>query len=214
MKGNSERVPNKNLRQFDGHPLYHAMINVLRKSKYISGIYINTDSQNISDDVNRNFPDVHIIDRPEELLGDFVSMNKIIDYDLSQIDSEFFLQTHSTNPLLSVKTLDAAIEYYFNNLDKYDSVFSVTRWQTRLYWEDVSPINHDPKELIRTQDLTPVYEENSNFFLFTKKSFANASEKRIGLNPGMFTVNKIEALDIDEEEDFLIAEQLFKAKFK
>lgn len=145
------------------------MINVLRKSKYISGIYINTDSQNISDDVNRNFPDVHIIDRPEELLGDFVSMNKIIDYDLSQIDSEFFLQTHSTNPLLSVKTLDAAIEYYFNNLDKYDSVFSVTRWQTRLYWEDVSPINHDPKELIRTQDLTPVYEENSNFFFVYKK---------------------------------------------
>lgn len=95
-------------------------------------------------------------------------MNKIIDYDLSQIDSEFFLQTHSTNPLLSVKTLDAAIEYYFNNLDKYDSVFSVTRWQTRLYWEDVSPINHDPKELIRTQDLTPYMRKIQTSFCLQK----------------------------------------------
>lgn len=212
MKGNSERVPNKNLRKFGKNPLYHTMLNTLSKSKYISEIYINTDSEIIAKNVNQHFPDVGIIDRPKELLGDLVSMNKIIEYDLSQLKGDFFLQTHSTNPLLTIETLDSAIEFFFENLEKHDSVFSVTRWQTRLYFEDVSPINHNPKELIRTQDLTPVYEENSNFFIFTKQSFADSGKKRIGVNPGMFPVNKIEALDIDEEEDFLIAEQLYKAK--
>lgn len=210
MKGHSERVPNKNLRNFGGAPLYHAMIKVLLKSELIENIYINTDSENIISDLGKHYPEVKIIHRPENLKGDLVSMNKIIEYDLSQIEGEYFLQTHSTNPLLTVETLNRGIEFYLENIDKYDSIFSVTRWQTRLYWENSLPINHDPKELIRTQDLTPVFEENSNFYLFTKESFNNSKKKRIGLKPGLFPINKIEALDIDEPEDFIIAEVLYK----
>ena len=117
------------------------------------------------------FTDVTIIDRPEELCGDFVSMNRIIEYDLSQLPGEHFLQTHSTNPLLTVETLNNAIETYFNNLKTNDSLFSVTQWQTRFYWQNGDPVNHNPEELIRTQDLPPVFEENSNFYIFSKSSF-------------------------------------------
>ena len=210
MKGNSERVPNKNLKNFDGKPLYHATMNALLSSKFVQEILINTDSDLISADIAENFPSVNVIQRPEELKGDFVSMNKIIEYDMSHSDSDLYVQTHSTNPLLTGKTLDEGIQYFLDNSDKYDSIFSVTRWQTRLYWEGCNPINHDPKELIRTQDLTPVFEENSNFYIFTLKSFKNARGKRIGLNSGLFPMNKIEALDIDEPEDFMIAEVLYK----
>lgn len=209
MKGHSERVPNKNLKDFGGSPLYHAIMKKIQDSKMVNRVYINTDSLEIGKDAKRNFGDIVIIERPEDLRGDYISMNKIIEYDLSQIGGEHFLQTHSTNPLLTTETLDKAISFYFQNLDKFDSVFSVTRLQTRLYWKDGKAINHDPTELIRTQDLTPVFEENSNFYIFSKESYKNAGNNRIGLNPYMYPVNQLEAMDIDEPEDFKLTELLY-----
>ncbi|MCK5677864.1 MAG: acylneuraminate cytidylyltransferase family protein, partial [Flavobacteriaceae bacterium] len=209
MKGNSERVPNKNMRDFDGAPLYHAVMKSLLASKYIKHVAINTDSEIIAKDAKENFGDkIIIIDRPVEIQGDFVSMNDIIDYDLSQLAGEHFLQTHSTNPLLRTETIDKAIETYFEGLGKFDSVFGVTKVQTRFYDKDANPINHNPQELLRTQDLEPLYEENSNFYIFSKEAFENANKKRIGLKPQIFEVNKLEAVDIDEPEDFKLAELL------
>ena len=94
-------------------------------------------------------------------------------------------------------------------MNDYDSLFSVTKWQTRLYWDADRPINHNPHELLRTQDLPPVYEENSNIYIFSKSSFRKAGEQRIGLKAQMFEINKIEAIDIDEEADFIMAERLY-----
>lgn len=212
MKGNSERVPNKNLRLFDGKPLYHAIVSELHRSKYVTQIVINTDSPKIKEDANKYFPGVIIVDRPVEIQGDFVPMNDVIAYDMSQVPSDIYIQTHSTNPLLKAETLDAAIEQYLAGNGKFDSVFSVTRLQTRLYWEDGKAVNHNPAELLRTQDLPPVFEENSNFFIFTKDSFEKADNKRIGLHPLMFPMNKIEAQDIDEPVDFILAETLYKIR--
>jgi len=209
MKGTSERVPNKNMRDFDGAPLYHAVMKSLLASKHIEKVVINTDSNVIAEDAKKYFGDkVIIIDRPKSIQGGDVSMNIIIDYDLSQLEGEHFLQTHSTNPLLQSETIDRAIETYFERLKKYDSLFGVTKVQTRFYDKDATPINHNPEELLRTQDLEPLYEENSNFYIFSKESFANSDQKRIGLTPQIFEVNKLEAVDIDEPEDFKLAELL------
>ncbi len=210
MKGNSERVKNKNMRNFAGKPLYHIIMETLLSSKYIEEVIINTDSKIISKNVRENFSDrVLIIDRPKEIQGDFISMNDIINYDLAHIDGDIFLQTHSTNPLLKRETIDEAIEKYFEGVKKFDSIFSVTKIQTRLYDKNANPINHNPNKLLRTQDLEPLYEENSNFYIFSKNSFKNAGNKRIGLKPQMFEVNKLEAVDIDDMEDFKLAELLY-----
>ena len=211
MKGNSERVKNKNMRDFDGAPLYHAVMKSLLASKYIECVVINTDSEVIAKDAKENFGNkVIIIDRPKEIQGDFVSMNEIISYDLSKLEGEHFLQTHSTNPLLKTETVDMAIEKYFAGLENFDSVFGVTKVQTRFYDKNAKAINHNPNELLRTQDLEPMYEENSNFYIFSKEAFKNAGNKRIGLKPQIFEVNKLEATDIDEPEDFILAELLYK----
>lgn len=210
MKEHSQRVPNKNIRDFCGCPLYHRVLSSLLESRHIEEVVINTDSKFIADDVNKHFQRVKVINRPKHLCGDFVSMNDIIDYDILKVSGEHFLQTHSTNPLLSTETIDRAIEKYFDSLNELDSLFSVTRLQTRLYWKDGESINHNPKELLRTQDLEPVFEENSNFYIFSKSSFYNNGKKRIGKLPLMFEVDKLEAIDIDEESDFRIAEALFK----
>ena len=209
MKGTSERVPNKNMRLFDGAPLYHVIIKSLLASPYIDKVVINTDSKIIADDAKNNFGEaILIIDRPEAIQGGDVSMNIIIDYDLSQLGGEHFLQTHSTNPLLRTETIDRAIETYFENLKEYDSLFGVTKVQTRFYDKNAQPVNHNPEELLRTQDLEPLYEENSNFYIFSKDSFVKSNKKRIGLKPQIFEVNKLEAVDIDEPEDFKLAELL------
>lgn len=209
MKGNSQRVPNKNMRDFDGVPLYHTIVKTLLDSKYVESIIIDTDSEKIEEDAKSNFGDkIIIINRPKEIQGDFVSMNNVIAYDLSLLEGEHFLQTHSTNPLLKTETINNAIEQYFRDLSKFDSLFSVTKIQTRFYDKNAKPINHNPNELLRTQDLEPMYEENSNFYIFSKDAFENVGKKRIGLKPQIFEINKLEAIDIDESEDFKLAELL------
>ena len=186
-------------------------MNTLLNSKYISEIVVNTDGDRIKEDLTTNYKGkVTIHDRPTEIIDDFVSMNKIIGYDIEKVDADLYVQTHSTNPMLKMETLDNAIQTYLERKDKYDSIFSVTRVQTRLYGSDGSPLNHDPVKLLRTQDLPPIYEENSNFYIFTKKSFENAGGKRIGTNALMFEIDQIEAKDIDELNDFIVAESLFK----
>ena len=212
MKGHSERVPNKNLRSFCSKPLYHWTIISLQKSHYVKNIVVNTDSPEIAENIRQNFDRVKIIDRPDEIRGDFVSMNIIIAYDLSQLPGEYFLQTHSTNPLLTTETIDRAIELYFRNLGTYDSLFAVTRHNARFYWSDGRPINHNLQEMLRTQDLPPIFEENSNLYIFSKESFKQSDNRRIGLKPYLFEMNRLEAIDIDEEEDFLLAELLCRVE--
>jgi CMP-N-acetylneuraminic acid synthetase len=207
MKEHSERVPNKNIRDFCGKPLYHHILTSLEACPYISQIYIDTDSSFIANEAPKHF-DVQIIDRPMELRSDFTPTNEIILYDLSKIKGEYFLQTHSTNPLLRSETITRAIEKFLHNLPKYDSLFSVTRLQTRLWDANGRPINHDPGILLRTQDLPPIYEENSNMYIFTRDTL-EARRNRLGERPLMFEIDPLEAYDIDEELDFQIAEFLY-----
>ena len=212
MKGHSERVPNKNRRLFAGKPLFHHVAGVLQESAFIEAIVINTDSDLIAAEASKHFSKVKIINRPPAICGDSVPMNQIIAHDLSVLDGEHYLQTHSTNPLLTLETLERAIEEYHSLGPAYDSLFSVTRLQTRLYWESGEPVNHDPEELLRTQDLPPLYEENSNIYLFSRSSFEKAGHKRIGLKPKMFSMKALEALDIDTEENFILAEAVFRLR--
>lgn len=212
MKGHSERVPNKNMRNFCGEPLFYKILHELMKVEYIDEIIVDTDGDEIKKALKNDFPSVIIKERREELKGDYVSMNRVIADDMDFTESNFILQTHSTNPLLRSNTIYKAIISYFEKLSIYDSLFSVTKYQARLYRGDGTAVNHNPQELIRTQDLEPLYEENSNIYIFSKDSFKNNGMKRIGGNPQMFVVPQIEAMDIDNEDDFIIAEQIYMYK--
>lgn len=209
MKGHSERVPNKNMRLFCERPLFHWIMNSLIQSKYVKEIIINTDSDKIAEEAKKNF-DVTIHMRPDYLLNiQCDEANQIMAYDLTQTDGEYFLQSHSTNPLLRSETIDQAIETFFDQRIKYDSLFSVTATQNRYYWPDGTPINHEPLKLIKTQELPIIYQENSNIYIFSRSTF-NKHKNRIGSKPLLFPIDRIEAIDIDYEHDFTIAEMLMK----
>ncbi len=212
MKGHSERVPNKNIRPLMGKPAFHWIMETLSSSKYINEILVNTDSEEIGENAKLNFNKVKVLPRPDFLIGDMVSIQPLIEYDIEQTDAEYFLQTHSTNPLLSVESIDRSIELYFSQ-NKYDSVFSVTEVKQRFYWPDGGGVNHDPKVLIRTQDLEPIYHENSCFYIFSKETNRKI-KNRLGSNPLMYPIERLEAADIDDMEDFYWAEFLLDRKLK
>lgn len=203
MKDHSERVPRKNIRLLAGRPCFHWIVEALQNSRYVDEVIINTDSDAIAENATKNF-DVTILERPEHLCGDMVSMAPLTEYDLSQTDGTHYLQTHSTNPLLTTETINQSIESYFD-MEGHDSLFTVTEVQTRFYWADGKAINHDPEHLIRTQDLPPIYEENSCIYLFSRSMFQKRGH-RLGENPSLFPIDRLEAIDIDDEEDFLLAE--------
>lgn len=207
MKGHSERVKNKNIRDFNGVPLFYRILRTLMKCAYVSGVYIDTDSDEITDMAKTFFKEVNIIERPKELCGDMVSMNTIIRYDMDMIGAEYYIQTHATNPLLRVETLNEGCRRFLDKKNVYDSLFSVNRLQIRLYDGDVKAVNHNPEELIRTQDLPPLYEENSNLYIFSRTSFLS-NGARIGKKPQMLEMDRLESVDIDEETDFMLAEQI------
>lgn len=211
MKGESLRVPNKNIRTLVGKPTFHWIMESLSKSKYIDEIIINTDSPEIAKSATDHFK-VTILERPDFLLGNTVSIQPLIAYDLAQTNGEYYLQTHSTNPLLTTQTIDSAIEAFFMQTI-HDALFSVTTVRTRFYWPDGRGINHDPKHLIQTQDLEPIYEENSCLYIFSKATNMQV-KKRLGLRPMMFPIDKLEAADIDNIEDFYWAEFLLKRKLQ
>jgi len=211
MRHHSQRVRGKNYRPLAGKPLFQHIIETLLSVPEIELVMVDTDSEPVMDGVRRFFPAVKLIQRPEHLRADDVPMNDILLHDTAQVDADFYLQTHSTNPLLKPETVSRAIQALFANYPVYDSLFSVTRLQTRLYFQDGHPVNHNPLELIQTQDLPPVYEENSCLYLFTRGNLLR-KHHRIGDKPFMFEIEADEAWDIDKELDFEIADFLMKRK--
>lgn len=213
MRHHSQRVPGKNFRPLAGKPLYHHIIETLLAVPEVAEIVVDTDSEPIMDGLRRYFPQVKIIDRPRHLRADDVPMNEILLHDTEQFPADFYLQTHSTNPLLKPETVSLAIQTFLAGYPTRDSLFSVTRLQTRLYDKDGNAINHNPHELIQTQDLPPVYEENSCIYIFNRANLA-AKRHRISDHPLMFEIDAEEAWDIDEELDFAITDFLLSRKLK
>lgn len=214
MRHSSERIPGKNYRPFgDGRPLFQHMLDTLLACPQIDKVVIDTDSPVIMEQCQEKYPDVVLLERPEHLRDGGIAMNDVLLHDINQVDSEFYLQTHSTNPLLSLETMQAAIETFFANYPMYDSLFTVTKVQTR-FWDPLArAINHNPNILLRTQDLPPFYEENSCLYIFEKKTLVER-HNRIGNRPYMFEMDPFEAQDIDEEINFQVAEAIFRARRK
>ncbi|MEB2333185.1 MAG: acylneuraminate cytidylyltransferase family protein [Anaerolineaceae bacterium] len=212
MRRHSQRVLGKNYRPLAGKPLFHHIIETLLAVPQIDQIVVDTDSIEVIDGLKKHFPSVNIIIRPASLRADDMPMNEILIHDTSLFPADFYLQTHSTNPLLKPESISKAIQLLLTNYPNYDSLFSVTRLQTRLYDKDGNAINHNPKELIQTQDLPPVYEENSCIYMFTRENLL-AKRHRISDKPLMFAIDADEAWDIDEELDFAICDFLLKRKY-
>lgn len=204
MKANSVRVKGKNFRDFCGKPLFQWTLDTLLSVNEIDQIIINTDARQILAENGLVDTDrILIRDRKPEICGDHVSMNLVIADDVANIPADIYLMTHTTNPLMSAKTVTKALAAFQEASMKgeADSLFTVDKVQTRFYRADCSPVNHDPDNLIPTQNLEPWFEENSNLYIFTAESFLK-THARIGRQPMMYEGPFFESVDIDTPEDW------------
>jgi len=219
MKAHSARVSGKNFKVLGNKPLFRWILDTLLSIGEIEQVVINTDARDVllenGLDDGYGFGRVLIRDRKPELCGDFVPMNDIISDDINAIDAEAYLMTHTTNPFLSSATISAALQAYRQALANgdADSLFSVNKIQTRFYRGDGSAINHDPKVLLRTQDLEPWFEENSNLYIFNRDSF-DSTDARIGAWPLMYETPALESMDIDTPAQWELASALAAYRIK
>lgn len=215
IKEKSQRVENKNFREFNSKELW---LNQVEKFKDFE-VFIDTDSDYIYDyysggKLNDN---VTVYKREESLVGHDVSVNALIENWIKRFDfknKEFLCQIHVTTPFLNPQTIKLAIL-----LNKHDSVFGADKIQARCWRQEVIdkrknkdrmiPINHNPMILEQTQNINPIYVDNSSFYVFTKKSFMT-TKNRIGINPCPLWVKFPENLDIDTEEDWNMCIQINK----
>ena len=204
MREHSVRVPFKNRRSFAGEPLYRWIVDALLACPRIDEVVIDTDSPTILADA---MPRVRMLERPAHLRADTLPMNDVLLHTTSVVAADFYVQTHSTNPLLRAETIARAVDALVADYPAHDSLFSVTRRHVRLWDATGAPINHDPAVLLRTQDLLPVFEENSCLYIFTRAQLV-ARANRIGERPMMFEIDPVEAQDIDDEHEFRLAELL------
>lgn len=209
MRHHSQRVAGKNYRLLAGKPLFHHILQSLLDVPEIDQIVVDTDSPEVLEGARKFFPTVTVLERPEYLRADDVPMNEILLHDTGHVPADLYIQTHSTNPLLKAATISAAINKLGDLYPAYDSLFGVTRLQTRLWDALARPVNHNPAILLQTQDLPPIYEENSCIYIFTRQTL-EARRNRLGDRPYMFEIDRSEAWDIDEELDFQVVDLLMK----
>lgn len=211
MRHFSERVPGKNYRLMNGKPLFHYILETLLDVPAITQVVVDTDSPVVMEGCRERFPQVTVLERPLHLRAGDIPMNEVLLHTTSLVPADLYLQTHSTNPLLRAETIAQAIQELLAAYPTFDSLFSVTRLQTRLWDQLGRPVNHNPAILLRTQDLPPIYEENSCIYLFTRETLVTR-RNRLGERPLMFSMDAREAVDIDEELDFQLAEFMMKAR--
>lgn len=208
LKAHSARVPGKNFRDLGGRPLYRWIMDALLATPGVERLLVDTDARPLLQAHGLPVdPRLQLHDRDPALRGDHVTANALIAAHLDAFGDAPVLMSHATSPFLRPETLAAALQRYaaLRAADQADSLFGATRVQARYWRADGSAVNHDPGRLVPTQQLEPWLEENSSLYLFTAESFRQ-SGARIGRRPAVFETPRLQALDIDTEEDWALAQ--------
>ena len=199
MKLNSERVKNTNIRKFDnGRPLCTYILDTLKNVNNIDEIYVYCSDEKIKDYIPE---EIIYLKRSNSLDQSTTKINEVLKAFAQDVDADYYVLTHATAPFITKETIEKGVEIIRNG--EYDSVFTVTKLQDFL-WKDNKPLNYSLDAIPRTQDLEPLYEETSGLYIYSKELILKEG-RRIGYNPFLLEVSKIEALDIDTEDDFFIS---------
>ena len=201
---NSQRVEGKNLRELGGRPLMTYLLQTLVQVENIDEVYLYCSNP----DVQQYLPEgVKFLQRDERLDSNTTLGEEIYDAFTSEVDADIYILAHATSPFIRTATIADAVARVESG--EYDSAFSAERVQTFAWW-DGKPLNYSLDRVPRTQDLEPVYVETSAFFVFEREVW-RSKRRRIGERPYMAVTDRIESMDIDNPDDFLLAEAIVAA---
>lgn len=208
MKLNNERLSNKNTKAFDnGEPLCNYILKTLQNVAGIDEIYVYCSNPKIKEYIPEG---IKYLRRKESLDTSQTKMNEVLECFAKDVDADVYLMTHTTSPFISSKSIEEALKKVTS--EEYDSALAVHCVQEFL-WKDGSPFNYDLTNIPRTQDLEPLYSETSGFYIYNRNIILDY-QRRIGFNPYLKEVSKIESIDIDEPEDFEIANAIYQNMYR
>ena len=203
IKLNNERVPGKNVKKIDdGTPLLHFMLKTLKQVKEIDEVYVFCSNEAIQDyliDGVKFLKRDPILDTPQALSHDLIGGF------MNYVDADTYLLAHVTSPFIKSSTISKLVEEVNNG--NHDSAFTARKLKEFL-WQNDKPLNFDPTNIPRTQDLPLIYSEVTACYVIAKEVFQKYG-RRVGLNPYIHEIDAIEALDIDYPEDFDIANAVY-----
>ena len=202
MKLNSQRLKNKNIKSFsDGKPLCNFILNTLKKVSGIDEIYVYCSDERIKDYIPEG---IKYLKRSESLDRDVTKINEVLLAFANDVDADVYVMAHTTAPFISSESIQKGVNAVVN--EDYDSSFSAKKLQD-FFWLNGKPMNYSLDAIPRTQDLDPLFMETSGFYAYKKNVIVDMN-RRIGNNPFIVEVGEIESVDIDEEEDFIIADAI------
>lgn len=207
MKLNNRRLPQKNTKCFtNGKPLCYYILSTLLKVPGIDEIYVYCSNPDIKEFIPEG---IKYLRRSESLDQDTTKMNEVLLSFAKDVPADVYVMTHTTAPFISKESICEGLEAVVNK--GFDSSFAAKKLQDFL-WKDGIPFNYSLDNIPRTQDLPPLYEETSGFYIY-KSNVITDFNRRIGNNPYIVEVGAIESIDIDEAEDFAIADAIFNHYF-
>lgn len=203
MKLNNHRLPNKNTKPFtNGKPLCHYILSTLLTVQGIKDIYVYCSNPAIQNFIPEG---IKFFQRSEMLDSDSTKMNEVLSCFAKDVFADIYIMTHTTAPFISKASIEQGL--FAVQSSKFDSAFAAKKVQDFM-WKDGLPFNYELESIPRTQDLPVLYEETSGFYIY-RREVINKLNRRIGKKPFIVEVGEIESIDIDEAEDFIIADAVF-----
>lgn len=203
MKLNNSRLPQKNTKCFtNGKPLCFYILSTLLNVDKIDEVYVYCSNPDIQNFIPKG---VKYLQRSVSLDQDATSMTEVLTCFAKEVDADVYVLAHTTAPFVSKKSFEKGLNAVLSG--KYDSSFTTKKLQDFL-WKDGKPFNYELNNIPRTQDLPPIYMETCGFYIY-RSEVINELHRRIGLQPYIVEVGEIESIDIDEPEDFMIADAVY-----
>lgn len=202
IKLNNQRLPGKNTMMLNGRPTCDYIFDTISKVKTINEKYVYCSDEAIKPYIAPyEEKELKFLKRDPYLDGFQVKGLEIIERFVKDVDADIYVLTHVTQPFTKAESIERALEKVISG--EYDSAFSAVVLQDYM-WMNGKPLNYNLKNIVRTQDLDPIYMETGAFFIFRKEVFTELGQ-RIGNNPYIYEIDQFEAVDIDTAEDFQFA---------
>lgn len=207
----SKSISFKNIKEFCGKPLVYWSLLELEKSQKIDRVFVATDCVEIKDVVNSfNFSKVQVYDRESKNANDTATTESVMLEFINKNffhDDNLFLLVQATSPLTQASDFDQALKQLKDN--DSDSLLTCTRVKSFFWNKDGTPINYDYKKRPRRQDFDGILVENGAFYINSVRNIKKF-QNRLSGKISIYEMDEFKSVDIDEEDDWQIAEKIMK----
>ncbi len=208
----SRRIPKKNIRYMCGKPLIQYPIDFACKSGKFEEIWINTESEELGVACEKQFG-IKFHRRPSELSNDKATNREFVYQFLKEHECDYVIMINPTSPTLRQKTVNAFVDYIEAN--DFDTVVSVISNKTEAFFRG-EKINFDGTRKVPNENLEPIEEIVWAMTAWKRSTFIKLQESGecpvFGGKLGKFQIPKDESADLDNEEDWKIAEGIITAR--